>query len=265
MRSALHAEWTKLRTQRSTAWVLLAAALAAIAISAAVDATTHVSNAASDGDSTRTSLVGVYLGQLLIATLAILAITEEYATGMIRITFTAMPNRTRVLACKALSLLGPTTAASVVMVAGCLVAGRLLLPTAGLGPAHGYALISLAHNATLRAAAGTAIYLILIALLSLGIATVLRGTAVSIGAVFSLLFLPQILARIVGGAAGRHIEQIAPMTAGLSIEATTKLQSLAIAPWAGLAVSAAWTAASLMTAALTLRCGTYFGTRARSA
>ena len=253
MRLTLRAEWTKLRTQQSTAWLLLGGALATVAISVAVDAVTHVSNAASGGDSTKMSLVGVYLGQLLLATLAIQTITEEYATGMIRLTFTAMPNRMRVLASKALSLLGPTIAASVIMVAGCLVAGRLLLPPAGLGPAHGYALISLAHNATLRAAAGTALYLPLIALLSLGIATVLRDTATSIGAIFSLLFLPQILARIVGGAAGRHIEQIAPMTAGLSIEATTRLHSLAIQPWAGLAVSAAWTAASLMTAALMLR------------
>jgi ABC-2 type transport system permease protein len=249
----LRAEWTKLRTQPSTAWLLLGAALATVAISVAVDAATHVSNAVSGGDSTKMTLVGVYLGQLLLATFAILTITEEYATGMIRLTFTAMPNRICVLASKALSLLGPTIAASVAMVAGCLVAGRLLLPAAGLGPAHGYALISLAHNATLRAAAGTTIYLPLIALLSLGIATVLRGSAVSIGAVFSLLFLPQILARIVGGAAGRHIEQIAPMTAGLSIEATTRLQSLAIQPWAGLAVTAAWTVASLTIAALILR------------
>jgi len=253
MRSTLRAEWTKLRTQQSTAWLLLGAALATVAISAAVDAATHVSNAASGGDSTKTSLVGIYLGQLLLATLAIQTITEEYATGMIRLTFTAMPNRIRVLASKALSLLGPTIAASVVMVASCLVAGRLVLPAAGLGPTHGYALISLAHNATLRAAAGTAIYLPLIALLSLGIATILRDTATSIGAVFSLLFLPQILARIVGGAAGRHIEQIAPMTAGLSIEATTRLHTLAIQPWAGLAVTAAWTMAALMSAALTLR------------
>jgi ABC-2 type transport system permease protein len=253
MRSALHAEWTKLRTERSTAWLPLGAALATVAISVAVDAATHVSNGVSGGDSTKMSLVGVYLGQLLLATLATLTITEEYATGMIRVTFTAMPNRIRVLVSKALSLLGPTIAASVVMVAGCLVAGRLLLPAAGLGPAHGYPLISLAHNATLRAAAGTTIYLPLIALLSLGIATVVRDTATSIGAVFSLLFLPQILARIVGGAAGRQIERIAPMTAGLSIEATTRLHSLAIQPWSGLAVTAAWTAASLATAALTLR------------
>jgi ABC-2 type transport system permease protein len=253
MTSALQAEWTKLRTQQSTAWLLLGAALATVAIGVAVDAATHVSNASSGGDSTKMSLVGVYLGQLLLATLATLTITEEYATGMIRVTFTAMPNRIRVLVSKALSLLGPTIAASVVMVAGCLVAGRLLLPAAGLGPAHGYPLISLAHNATLRAAAGTTIYLPLIALLSLGIATVVRDTATSIGAVFSLLFLPQIVARIVGGAAGRHIEQIAPMTAGLSIQATTRVHSLAIQPWLGLAVSAAWTVASLITAALTLR------------
>ena len=69
-------------------------------------------------------------------------------------------------------------------VAGCLLAGRLLLPAAGLDPAHGYALVSLGHAATLRAAAGSVLYLVLIALLALGIATAIRDTAASIGAVF---------------------------------------------------------------------------------
>ncbi len=50
-----------------------------------------------------------------------------------------------------------------------------------------------------------------------------------------------------------HLEQIAPMTAGLTIQTTTDLRSLPIAPWAGLGVIAAWAIASLMLGALLLR------------
>jgi ABC-2 type transport system permease protein len=44
----------------------------------------------------------------------------------------------------------------------------------------------------------------------------------------------------------RHIQQIAPMTAGLAIQATTSLRTLPISPWAGLGVLAAWAAAALL-------------------
>lgn len=60
-------------------------------------------------------------------------------------------------------------------------------------------LVSLAHSPTLRAAAGTVIYLALIALLSLGIATAIRDATVAIGAVLALLYVFPILAHLVGG------------------------------------------------------------------
>jgi hypothetical protein len=43
----------------------------------------------------------------------------------------------------------------------------------------------------LRAAAGSVLYLVLIALLALGVATAIRDTGVSIGAVLALLYLPR--------------------------------------------------------------------------
>ena len=46
-----------------------------------------------------------------------------------------------------------------------------MLPTDGLNPAHGYVFVSISYGPTLRAAAGSVLYLMLIALLSLGIAT----------------------------------------------------------------------------------------------
>jgi ABC-2 type transport system permease protein len=131
-------------------------------------------------------------------------------------------------------------------VAGCLVAGRLLLSHAGIGPANGYSLISLGNGPTLRAAAGSVIYLVLIGLLALGIAAAVRDTAVSIGVVLALLYLFPILAGTVQGSWHRHLEQIGPMTAGMSIQATTGLSGLAISPWAGLGVLAAWSAGALL-------------------
>ena len=101
------------------------------------------------------------------------------------------------LGAKAVNIAGLALVTAVPAVAGCLIAGRLLLPAAGLDPAHGYALVSIAHGPTLRAAVGSVLYLGLIALLSLGIGTVLRDTAVSTGIVLGLLYLPPLLAQLV--------------------------------------------------------------------
>ena len=215
----------------------------------AVAAATHQSQGSGGGqDPTKLALTGVDLGQAVLAVLAVLTISEEYSTGMIHVTLAAMPRRLVLLGAKAANVAGLTLAAGVLGVAGCLLAGRLLLPAAGFDPAHGYALVSIGHGPTLRAAAGTVLYLVLIALLGLGLATAIRDTAVSIGAVLALLYLPPLLAQAVSGPLHRHIQQIAPMTAGLAIQATTNLRTLPIAPWAGLGVLAAWTAASLILA-----------------
>jgi hypothetical protein len=74
---------------------------------------------------------------------------------------------------------GLALVAGLLAVTGCLVVGRLMLPTGGLNTAHGYALVSISDSPTLRAALGSVLYLVLIALLSLGVATAIRDTTVS--------------------------------------------------------------------------------------
>jgi len=128
-----------------------------------------------------------------------------------------------------------------------------LLPAAGLNPAHGYALVSIVHGPTLCAAFGSGLYLGLIALLSLGIGTACRDTAASTGIVLGLLYLPPLLAQLVSGPWRRHIQQIAPMTAGLAIQATRNIRSLPISPWAGLGVLAAWAAGALLVGVAVLK------------
>jgi ABC-2 type transport system permease protein len=75
----------------------------------------------------------------------------------------------------------------------------------------------------------------------------------SIGSVLGLLYLPPLLAAAVSGPLQRHVRQIAPMTAGLAIQATSNLRSLPLAPWTGLEVLAAWATGSILIGALVLR------------
>ena len=255
MSPALHAEWTKIRTLASPLWLLLGTIAVTVALSAAVTSVLTCGAAGCGGqDATKLSLTGVELGQALVAILAAGAISGEYGTGMIRTTLTAMPHRATVLAAKAVTLTGVVTAAGTIAVLGSLLAGRLILPGHGFTAARGYPALSLADGPTLRAAAGSVIYLTLIALLSLGIATAVRDAATAIGIVLGLLYLFPVLGLAVTSPGWhRHLQQVAPMTAGLEIQASTSLSTLPISPWAGLGVLAAWTAAALVAGGLLLR------------
>jgi len=256
MRDVLHAEWTKLRTLAGPAWLLAATVALTVAVSAAATAAVRCpSGTACPVDTTKLSLTGIELGQALVAILAVLAISGEYSTGMIRTTLTAMPRRSAVLGAKALILAGLVLAAGAIAVGGSLLAGRVLLPGHGFTAARGFPALSLAHGPTLRAAAGSVLYLALIALLSLGVATAVRDSAAAIGTVLGLLYLFPIIATALARNEHwhRHLEQIGPMTAGLSIQATTGLRGLPISPWAGLGVLAAWAAAALLAGGLLLR------------
>ena len=51
-------------------------------------------------DPAKISLTGVYLGQVIVALLAVLAVGGEYGTGMIRVTLAATPRRLTMLAAK---------------------------------------------------------------------------------------------------------------------------------------------------------------------
>ncbi|WP_426501966.1 ABC transporter permease [Dactylosporangium sp. McL0621] len=231
MRTALHAEWTKLRTTPGTWWLLLGAAAATIGLSAFASGAVSCAVRCS-ADLGKVSLTGVQLGQAVIAILAALVIGNEYATGMVRVSLAAVPRRTRLLASKAAVLLATTTAASVVGVAGSVLAGRALLP---------------AHEFVWRPVVGSVLYLELIALLSLGLATAVRSPAAAAGIVLGLLYAWPILALAMSDKTWRrHLEQVGPGTAGSAVQATKDLAALPIQPWAGLGVLALWALGALL-------------------
>ncbi|MEU8608790.1 ABC transporter permease [Actinoplanes sp. NPDC048791] len=242
MRRALHAEWTKLRTTPGMVLLLLSVVVATVGISILAAAATDCPAGICAVDITKVSLTGVQLGQAVVAVLAVQLIGAEYGTGMIHVSLAAVPRRLTVLAAKALVLTAVVTAAATAGVAGSLMAGNRLLP------------LTVADATVLRAAFGSVLYLVLIGLLALGVTAAVRTPATAAGLVLGLLYVFP----IVGLAATdpdfrRHLDQIAPMTAGLAIQSTTGLDGLAISPWRGLAVLGAWAAAALLAGGLLIR------------
>jgi ABC-2 type transport system permease protein len=254
MRPALRAEWTKMRTVVSPLWLMMGMIVATVALSAGVASVVNCEANGCGGDTTKLSLTGVDLGQALVVILAVLVISGEYSSGMIRTTLTAMPRRATAFAAKAITLTGVVAVAGTTAVLGSLLSGRFILSGHGFTAAHGHPALSVTDGPTLRATAGSILYLILIALLSLGIAAVVRDSATSIGVVLGLLYLLPLLSQVVGNAHWQlRLQQIAPMSAGLAVQATTDLHSLPLRPWAGLGITAGWAAAALVAGGLLLR------------
>jgi ABC-2 type transport system permease protein len=252
--SALAAEWVKLRTAPAAGGLLLAAAAVTVAVSTLTIAAASCPAAGCGQDPGRLTLTGVDVAQAVVAVLGVRVIGEEYGTGMIRVTLAATPGRLRVLAAKAVTAAGAALAAGAVAVAGSLLGGRLILPGRGLTTANGYVPVSLVNGPDLRAALGTVLYLALIALLALGVATAVRDSAVGAGLVLGLLFLfPLVTAVIPDPVLARHLEQIAPMTAGLFIQVTVGTGTLPLTPWQGLGVTALWAAGALVVGGAVLR------------
>jgi ABC-2 type transport system permease protein len=236
VRTALHAEWTKLRTTPGAGWLLACCVAVTVGLSAAANAA--CGGADCGGDTTRLGLTGVRLGQAAVAMLAVQVLSGEYGTGLIGITLTATPRRLVVLGAKAVTVTGAVLVAGVLAVLGCVLVGGLDLTA---GP-------------TVRAVVGSVLYLALIGLLSLGIAAAVRDAAASLGLVLGLLYLfPIFGAAVTDPDLQRHLMQIGPMNAGLAIQATVGLDGLPIHPWPGLAVLAAWAVAALLAGGYLLR------------
>jgi ABC-2 type transport system permease protein len=249
---ALHGEWTKVRTVASPAWLLAGVVALTVAVGAAAASAADCSSAVCGIDPAKVSFTGIYLGQAVAALAGVLAIGNEYSTGMVKLSLTAVPRRLTWLFAKAVMLTGPVLIASALAVGGAALAGRLILPGHGFTPAHGYA--SLTAGADIRAVAGSVLYLTLIALLSLGIVTAVRDSAVAIGLVLGVLYLFPIAAAVVSNATiARHLEQIGPLTAGLDVQATIGVRSLPLTPWQGLGVVALWAVGALVLGAVALR------------
>jgi hypothetical protein len=197
-------------------------------------------------DPTELALAGVLVGIAAIVALAVLFIGAEYERGTILTTFAATPRRGRVLGAKAVVI----GAAS--LVAGLAASlGAFLLAGPVLG-ARGFPAPSLLDGPSLRAVLGTAALVAVVAVLSLAVATLTRRTAAAITVVLLALLAPQLIATGLPADVAVWVERLTP-AAGFAIQQTVQRYDTAIAPLAGLAVLAGYTALALAGAAWALR------------
>jgi ABC-2 type transport system permease protein len=256
---ALRSEWTKLRSVPSTSWLLLATIAVTVGFSVLVCSAVDTSGAApgcvpgtpgcGDEDVVLNSISGVYLGQIAAIALGVLAATSDYATGTIRATFTALPRRATVVLANSAVLAAPVLAAGLVASAASFLLGQPILHANGFVPERGYPLASIADPPAVRAIIGTALYLAVVAIFGFAVGTIARRAGSAIAITLTVVYTPAILSLMLADPLRGWLQRLSPMMAGLAVQRTVqRADSVPIGTWAGLGVSAAWSAATLVTA-----------------
>jgi ABC-2 type transport system permease protein len=254
-RRALRAEWTKLRTVPSTAWSAVAVIGVTVGLTAflATVGSTNANEAGARGDDdvVVNGLRGVWLGQTAMVALGDIAVASEYATGTIRATFAAIPRRLVAFGAK-VAVVGAVafTVGSVASVLSFVIAQPLLHEGGFVPPA--YPIVSLADAFAIRAVAGTALYLTLLALFAMGVAAIVQHPATAMTIVVGLVLVPTVVMEFFTGAPRELLQQAAP-AAGLAVQITSeRYDTPPFGPWGGLAVTAAWAVVALLVAAWTI-------------
>jgi len=237
----LRSEFCKLRTVRSTFWALLAAVVFNVATAAVLGILLPAHLSAHEKatiDSTRVSLGGLHLSQVVFGLLGVLVITSEYGTGMIRATLSAVPQRRLMLAAKTAVF---TVTGLMVAFAGCFAA---YFTFRAFLPAGDSMQTTLSDPGVLRAVTGAGLYLTVLGLFGLGLGAVIRSSAGAIATLLGVLFVPTILVSLLPPSWQDTIGPYLPMNAGESI-ITVHHQAHTLAPWPGFGVFSLYAAAAL--------------------
>ena len=251
----LLAEWTKIRSVRSTLWTLILFAVVTLGFTALFTAlTVHAVNqgraagraAAVVADPTSFILgTGLALGQLAICVLGVLVITSEYSTGVIRASLLAEPRRIIMLAAKA-----SVFAALVLVIAEIVSFCSFFL---GAAIARSLVHVSLGDPGVTRAVIGAGLYLTVLGLFALAIGTLIRHTAGAITTVIGLVLVVSPLANLLPYSWGAHIHEYLPTVAGALITADHQQAGQLLSPWQGFGVFCLWTALLLAAATYLLQ------------
>ncbi|MFT3796858.1 hypothetical protein [Microbacterium sp.] len=185
----------------------------------------------------------VLWAQIVVAIVAVLAITNEYTSGQVRLSLLSLPTRIPWLGAKALVL---GAAGFLVGVSGSAIA--LGLSAAMLTGTNVHYAVSFGEAASLSVRSG--LYLAVIAIFAVGATASIRQVVAALIAVLALLIvLPPVLSSIPGV---RDVVDYLPTLAGRRLisdfETTAQLT-----PWAGFGVLALWAAAALALSAVLLK------------
>ena len=256
------AEWTKIRSVRSTVWTLAAFVVVSLGLTGLFTWLTlnALNNGRSDarGSGIVTDPVsfilgtGLGLGQLAIAVLGALVITSEYSSGAIRASLLAVPRRYPMLLAKALVfavlviVVGEIVSFASFFIGDAIVNGHVVTGRLTVAPHHVITLhraitVSLSQPGVTRAVVGSGLYLTVLGLFALAIGGLIRHTAGAISAVIGMVLVIFPLTGLLPGSYGAHIHAYTPTIAGQLITADKHQAGQLLSPWQGFGVFCAWT------------------------
>jgi len=239
------AEWVKFRTVRSTAWSIATYLLLMVGVPLLLAwATTLIPEGEAGGALPTLLSSGFQKGQLVVVVLGVLAVTSEYATGLVRTTFAAVPRRVPALAAKAVVL------AAVAAVVTVVAQGLAFLVTLPFHDRIG-ATFDLGAEGTWRTLVGLPLYMVAIALLGLAVGALVRHSAGAITIVVALLLVVENVIMIIPFRVFELISPFLPSTAGSRVLADPETLAMMneltngahLGPWQGYGVLLAWVAA----------------------
>ncbi|GAA1711181.1 ABC transporter permease subunit [Isoptericola hypogeus] len=261
----LRAEWVKFRTLRSTIWTVVVTAVVMVGFALmmaslmrlAADTPEMAEGMSQDPAMQAAGMSGTFVitlgysfGQLAVAVLAALIVTNEYSTGMIRSTFAAVPRRLPALWAKLVVIVVTVVVVISVALAIAYVVTLPILDAADLP-------VDLSDPEQLRALGGCVLYLATVAAFALAVGTLMRHSA---GAIFTLVaiffVLPLIFSIVVGASDAAWtdwVNKLLPSVAGERVISTGPTPDTLLEPWVGYGVLAGYTVVLLAVAAVTLK------------
>jgi ABC-2 type transport system permease protein len=247
-RDLMSAEWTKIRSVRSTIWTLTLFVVITLGLTALFTWLT-VANWNGPRAADRDARIvldpvgfilgsGLGLGQLTLCVLGVLVITTEYSTGTIRASLLAVPRRLEMLTAKAVVFAGLLIVVAEIVAFGSFFIGSALL--------HSKVPVSLSDHNVTRAVVGAGLYLTVLGLFSLAIGVLIRHTAGAITTAIGVVFVLPILAGLLPGSWGAHVNGYLPEQAGTLIgQQHPPADGNVLSAWEGFGVFCLWTAVLL--------------------
>ncbi|UQX00098.1 ABC transporter permease [Streptomyces sp. RerS4] len=235
----LRSEWIKIRSARSVVISLAAVFVATAGITALTAAAVGTSEPDAMGaDRLLGAFFGVNFGQVAAVAFGATAFAGEFREGALRVSLTAVPNRTRLYLSKVLTVAGLAFVVGQITGLVTFLGGQALM---------GEYALTLEDPGTLRAVFGSGIYLTLIALLAAGLTALVRSGTLVMGLLIPLLLIvPFVVGQVAGGAG-----EFMPDRAGQVVMRMEAEGSLG--PWSGLGVTALWALAALAAGWFALR------------
>jgi ABC-type transport system involved in multi-copper enzyme maturation permease subunit len=224
------------------------------------DIAPSVSGASGIGVTVSQTLIGLFVGLVVVVVVGAMFMTAEYRRGLIRVTLTATPRRGRVLAAKAVVIGTVTFVAGLISAAVVVPVGQRVLRGNGV---YVWPVSTLTEA---RVIVGTAAVLAVTAVIALAVGTLVRRSAPAVATVIVVIVLPYLLTVTVPVLPTGPTDWLARVTpaAAFAVQQTVTQYAQVdniyapsagyypLAPWAGFAVLCAWAAVALALAAYAL-------------